>query len=156
MLRSLGWLSLFFGLTAPLTMLGSAGVEAWATPRFRVGFSLSHAAFDFYIDDPSNIRSCCPISMPSSYPSMQPFAYWKPTIDATWKPTLRLTSGDYYSASTPLWIPSAGCLAGAWLCVIRGLRKDPHACDACGYDLRGITPDRCPECGGVRENPPIR
>lgn len=54
--------------------------------------------------------------------------------------------GDYDSRVVPLWIPlvvSGGLWAVAWLKRYR----DPWECRGCGYDVRGIRDDRCPECG---------
>lgn len=45
-------------------------------------------------------------------------------------------------------LPSAWQMLSAW-CVTRWARKTPRSgmCTACGYDLTGLTSDRCPECG---------
>src|SRR4051794_38424402 len=42
------------------------------------------------------------------------------------------------------------CVTGSILCFrgLRGVRVGDHAfCAGCGYDLHGITPSICPECG---------
>ncbi len=51
--------------------------------------------------------------------------------------------------------------SGAILALVlfaRALARGPglHACNECGYDLRGSAPDRCPECGArrARVDPP--
>lgn len=36
-----------------------------------------------------------------------------------------------------------------WAITRELLRRNPHACGACGYDLRA-SPDRCPECGTAK------
>jgi len=45
---------------------------------------------------------------------------------------------------TLLWTPLA---VGAWTVWRRARRVRSHHCLACGYDLRGLSTLRCPECG---------
>lgn len=35
--------------------------------------------------------------------------------------------------------------------IIRRIRRGRNACSSCGYDLSGLTADRCPECGAAVE-----
>ena len=56
------------------------------------------------------------------------------------------------------WLGIAAGGAWMWLiCVLIAARllvpgRRAHECVRCGYDLTGLYPDRCPECG-VRQNP---
>lgn len=47
----------------------------------------------------------------------------------------------------PVWIPLVllGVPAG-WMWW-KHVRRPLHACEACGYDLRGVVGEVCPECG---------
>jgi hypothetical protein len=82
-----------------------------------------------------------------------------------WLGKLGLGTGGFAQAEGPsgavlfvrfywchLWIPAAAFALLPALRLWRTLRRRrapaPHACRACGYDLRA-TPDRCPECGTV-------
>ena len=51
----------------------------------------------------------------------------------------------------PLWVPGLLFLPGAYACVLplsrRRKRKKLGLCLKCGYDLKGLTEPRCPECG---------
>jgi hypothetical protein len=56
---------------------------------------------------------------------------------------------DYYMS----WAVTFGVLPFVWL-VLWAIRREvrrhnPHACPACGYDLRA-SPERCPECGTAK------
>lgn len=52
----------------------------------------------------------------------------------------------------PLWLPlAAGSLLTMTLFLLRGRRVEPGHC-ACGYDLRGGTGGKCPECGRLVES----
>lgn len=55
----------------------------------------------------------------------------------------------YSFAILPLWIPLVlpAVIAIATLCF--GWRAERHRCGKCGYDLRGKTSGRCPECGAL-------
>jgi hypothetical protein len=53
----------------------------------------------------------------------------------------------------PHWtlVLPAAMLPSVWM-ARRWRRRGPHACPACGYDLRGSPGGKtCPECGAERE-----
>ena len=51
----------------------------------------------------------------------------------------------------PLWLPLALLGAGAgWLFWADRQRRDFDECRKCGYDLAGLSPGPCPECGATR------
>jgi len=50
----------------------------------------------------------------------------------------------------PFWIPSTLLMVLILACFWVGRRFPAAQCQACGYDLRGVNHDRCPECGHVR------
>ena len=52
--------------------------------------------------------------------------------------------------SLPLWIPFLVLFVPSWLSRWYARRKPSYCCRACGYDLRGIRSDLCPECGTPR------
>jgi len=48
----------------------------------------------------------------------------------------------------PLWIPIVMIGLPTWGLFVIDKRRDRHGlCAKCGYDLRGNTKGRCPECG---------
>jgi hypothetical protein len=55
---------------------------------------------------------------------------------------------------SPLWFLSFvfSLPVAAWIWYRRRAPRSPNQCTHCGYDLRA-TPDRCPECGAVVEEP---
>lgn len=72
--------------------------------------------------------------------------WWFRRRHITWTP-LR-------NESVPLWMPIVllGGMSG-WL-FRRSRGRDPLACAACGYDLRGLTENAmCPECGRTTSRP---
>lgn len=60
-----------------------------------------------------------------------------------------------WSVRVPLWIPFlllASPCAWFWY---RHFNRTPGICESCGYDLRGLTAGKCPECGeSVSSHPP--
>ncbi|MBY0312855.1 MAG: hypothetical protein K2W85_12360 [Phycisphaerales bacterium] len=53
-----------------------------------------------------------------------------------------------------LGLPLINCMqAHMYHRIVSGI--DPNVCARCGYDLRGITAMRCPECGTPRLPPPV-
>jgi len=69
-----------------------------------------------------------------------------------WLPSLRFydgrTAGDTFDLSLPAWMIVLPCLAMQWAFYRRiPARLRARHCPACGYDLRGNTSGRCPECG---------
>lgn len=55
-------------------------------------------------------------------------------------------SAPVFRCSLPLWLP-AGLLCSLVVVQTRGWHRPSGACDRCGYDVSGITINRCPECG---------
>ena len=81
------------------------------------------------------------------------FMFW-----IRWRPRLileNLSGGGQFGLSANIAVLSlAGALMG-WYLVFRGRRVHAwllaglgNECPACGYNLRGVTADKCPECGG--------
>lgn len=71
-------------------------------------------------------------------------AFWWPPV-RVWQPSA--TSGRAAFVQVMLWVPlGAGLLATAYAW-FRGRAARRGCCDECGYDLRAIVGDRCPECG---------
>lgn len=69
----------------------------------------------------------------------------------TWSPRASTSSApsafSTWSVRIPLWIPFlllASPCAWFWF---RHYTRTPGICDSCGYDLRGLTTGKCPECG---------
>lgn len=61
-----------------------------------------------------------------------------------------LWSGAAYNAAG-LGVLAAFVLSLGWLPAwLRSFRKQPWQCRRCGYDLRGIAANTCPECGELR------
>jgi hypothetical protein len=51
-------------------------------------------------------------------------------------------------AEIPLTVWSLSVTILGWACIARPYTRDwAHQCRTCGYDLRGINADTCPECG---------
>jgi hypothetical protein len=48
-----------------------------------------------------------------------------------------------------LWSAAIGGALMWWAISARRIVRLPHECQACGYDMRGSPPDRCPECGAA-------
>lgn len=48
------------------------------------------------------------------------------------------------------WLLTPPC---AWLFRLKEKKQDPSRCGACGYDIRGLRSEVCPECGALL-NPP--
>ena len=73
--------------------------------------------------------------------------YAEPDAHMRWWPRSDVKAGWYGWISVPIWILLAPPL---WI-GIQSWRRDlgigPYGCRECGYDLRGITIDVCPECG---------
>lgn len=62
------------------------------------------------------------------------------------KVELPSASAAYGTLGIPLWtIVSAG--AALFVLGIAGPSRAQHGCPRCGYDVRGLTESRCPECG---------
>lgn len=56
--------------------------------------------------------------------------------------------------SLPLWMPTVALSALSVGLFRRSGQHGPHACTACGYDLRGLAADApCPECGRATSRP---
>gem|GEM_PF-7012270 len=132
------------GLVCSIVLLiaGLFGTAAWCSVRAWSGFSINgpyatvwfgrdtspknaHISYvEFHRRRPMNVR------------------WWAPS----WLPNKRIRT-SYFQLSIPLWIPIVAFAALAFY--LRPPRPKPGACRACGYDLRGNTSGRCPECGGV-------
>ncbi len=91
----------------------------------------------------------CPQGMASIL--VGPESWWRPTSGAgrvgLGMPTATLTLRVDY---VPLWPWLAlSVLASGLLWWRAGRRVLPGHCRECGYDLRGLSGDKCPECGGL-------
>lgn len=80
--------------------------------------------------------------------SAAPGGMWMPPmgpLEVPWYPYFDFEDGTY--VALPIWMPTAGCLWGAWR-ARRGLSRSPvNCCQKCGYDRTGNVSGRCPECG---------
>jgi hypothetical protein len=66
-----------------------------------------------------------------------------------WKPEASrsvVLSTTRWHMVVPLWIPAVVFGAGIWWSV-RGGWTGPGTCKRCGYDVRGVPGNVCPECG---------
>jgi hypothetical protein len=54
-----------------------------------------------------------------------------------------------WEVAVPLWMPGAACAGLYALGRRRGWAHEPGHCRRCGYDLRGVTGEVCPECGAA-------
>lgn len=70
-----------------------------------------------------------------------------PTVPRYWFSSLLVSGGSGLRIYLPFWLPAA--IAGLALLRSRAPPGPPPAylCVQCGYDLRGISAARCPECG---------
>lgn len=84
--------------------------------------------------------------------------YWAPFGVAILTPVMyALTKLDAYRVVNPalLFVPAFGiihvALVALWRpmlrATVRECLREINRCEHCGYDLRGCTSDKCPECG---------
>lgn len=146
--------------------LASGHYGAHATCKTSSGtwhaLALEHGALNYeYLDasivlhdPPRRVRGPVGVSSwlerKASFSPGELIAYWRPyhVASGSWP-----RSSRYHEVHIPLWQPTLLLLAlaafshglhlGAW-------RVDPARCSACGYDLKGVSAERCPECGEPR------
>ncbi len=88
-----------------------------------------------------------------------PLLLWPPMLSsgnrwAIWERDTRADGTPYthWYARVPIWMPSLAVLVAALVCERRARRLyawSPTRCTACGYDLAGLKPGPCPECGSA-------
>ena len=124
------------------------------------GWGASHRRFSWvFADDHVNLalfRGCISVGVSdfgysSSGFQVRPFElrtlYWSPQF---YSYLLTMSGPKYGTCRIPLWIP-AFMFGSSFLIVTRPIRRRRKRerlglCLQCGYNLRGLTEPRCPEC----------
>ena len=130
-------------------------VEYTTRADVRTSFSLARGAVHFVHDDRTNYRTLPGASLlihPNWHVDLgrvfgRPYAEFDPQIEFHPKAV-----APGWSARLPLWIPLVILTApAAWRCYRRATCP-AWACQRCRYDLRGLPPGQCPECGASPSN----
>jgi len=63
-------------------------------------------------------------------------------------PTIHSMGWDLKALEVPMWLVIVTASIATYVLCARRTRRRPHGlCGVCGYDMRGNTSGRCPECG---------
>jgi len=130
------------------TLAAVASALAWLASCWWVGVLGLHA-FDFIAIS----RGCLAVSWEYGEHHGKPEAYVMRRHRAQymlyWGSVARDETFQTVEIAVPLWaIGLAFGVPAGYLCAKRH-RLRPTDCQACGYDLRGLKGERCPECGAA-------
>ena len=110
------------------------------------GVSASYGVFNFRWDRRTKFLNH-PTEWSATAVPLEVIPPWKDIFGYEYQPFSRSFAG-VFDIRMPLGIPFVLFSAGAaWLFWRRARLFPPGHCKHCGYDLRGLTAGRCPECG---------
>ncbi len=113
-----------------------------------VAMEIAHGVFLVHVWDTSFYRIEYPpgLSFGDNHENMW---FWAPMVHLNGPPAYYAAPGFHqWVVTIPLWMISLGAIAGFVLAWRAGwMGRKAGLCPGCGYDIRALPSDRCPECG---------
>lgn len=151
-MRTLSILCAFAAIAAAVAWVWSARSPIAINPG-RASLSMSSTHAELSLANISVVRDAKGWTFPgASARVLVAGSPWRPSLSnaamSTATPTGAATTISLHVLFIPIWQLIAALLGASFVAARLARRSFPAgACASCGYDLRGIAPGPCPECG---------